>query len=148
MGLELLEYRYDEPLFLYREADNDLYENGTLNAAMPCWTENKKPSTVGKKTADGEYQHIYDPLIKSLNGVEISPTKIYLVDPNTSTTAKLYCMAKIDFGETAGFRLTELVYPGSLVGNVGESLTSILDKIKNMLGEFEYFYDLDGNFIF
>jgi hypothetical protein len=31
---------------------------------------------------------------------------------------------------------------------VGESLTSVLDKIRNMLVEFEYFYDVDGRFIF
>jgi hypothetical protein len=27
-------------------------------------------------------------------------------------------------------------------------LTSVLDKIKNMLVEFEYFYDVDGRFVF
>jgi hypothetical protein len=41
-----------------------------------------------------------------------------------------------------------LTYPGDLIGAVGEAITSILDKIKNMLGEFEYFYDLDGRFVF
>jgi hypothetical protein len=41
-----------------------------------------------------------------------------------------------------------LTYSGDLIGAVGEAITSILDKIKNMLGEFEYFYDLDGRFVF
>jgi hypothetical protein len=41
-----------------------------------------------------------------------------------------------------------LVYPGDLITNIGESLTSMLDKIKNMLGDFEYFYDVDGRFVF
>jgi hypothetical protein len=31
---------------------------------------------------------------------------------------------------------------------MGETITSILDKIKGMLSEFEYFYDVDGRFIF
>jgi hypothetical protein len=53
-------------------------------------------------------------------------------------------VAKISYGETAGYRYTDLTYAGDLIGNVGESITSILDKIKNMLGDFEYFYDLDG----
>jgi hypothetical protein len=35
-----------------------------------------------------------------------------------------------------------------LIAKVGESVTSVLDKIKNMLVEFEYFYNLDGQFIF
>jgi hypothetical protein len=34
------------------------------------------------------------------------------------------------------------------VANVGETIISILDKIKNMFSGFEYFYDIDGNFIF
>jgi hypothetical protein len=41
-----------------------------------------------------------------------------------------------------------LVYNQDLTGNAGESLTSILDKIKNFLGPYEYFYDLDGRFVF
>ena len=57
-------------------------------------------------------------------------------------------VAKIEYGTTAGYRYTELTYAGDLIGGVGESITSILDKIKNMLGDFEYFYDLDGQFIF
>jgi hypothetical protein len=34
------------------------------------------------------------------------------------------------------------------VAAAGEAATSILDKIKNMLGEFEYGYDLNGKFFF
>jgi hypothetical protein len=59
-----------------------------------------------------------------------------------------YTVAKIEFGQTAGYRTTDLIYPGELISSVGETLTSILDKIKNMLGEFEYFYDIDGRFVF
>ena len=41
-----------------------------------------------------------------------------------------------------------MVYPDELLAKVGDSLTSVLDKIKNILVEFEYFYNLDGQFIF
>jgi hypothetical protein len=51
-------------------------------------------------------------------------------------------------GDTCGYRLTDLVYSGDLIASVGDSVTSVLDKIVSMLGEFEYFYDLDGRFIF
>jgi hypothetical protein len=40
--------------------------------------------------------------------------------------------------------MTDLTYAGDLIGKVGESITSILDKIRNMLVEFEYFYNTDG----
>jgi hypothetical protein len=59
-----------------------------------------------------------------------------------------YNIIKIEYGMIPGYRLTDLTYAGDLIGNVGESLTSILDKIKNMLGDFEYFYDIDGRFVF
>ena len=59
-----------------------------------------------------------------------------------------YQVAKLEYGQTAGYRLTQLVYAGDLITNVGDTITSVLDKIKNMLGEFEYFYDLDGRFVF
>jgi hypothetical protein len=35
-----------------------------------------------------------------------------------------------------------------LKANIGETVVSVLDKIKNMLGYFEYFYNLDGRFVF
>jgi hypothetical protein len=50
---------------------------------------------------------------------------------------------------TAGYRRTALIYPGNLVGAVGASITSaVLDKIKSMFSDFEYFYDIDGKFVF
>ena len=55
---------------------------------------------------------------------------------------------KINKNGQSGFRATPLTYAGDLIANVGESITSVLDKIKNMLGEYEYFYNLDGQFIF
>ena len=50
--------------------------------------------------------------------------------------------------DNIGYIYTDFCYTGDLVGNAGDSITSILDQIKNTLGNYEYFYDLDGNFIF
>ena len=52
------------------------------------------------------------------------------------------------YGEDVGYILTDFIYPGELIGNAGDSVCSILDQIKNVLGNYEYFYDLDGNFVF
>jgi hypothetical protein len=79
-------------------------------------------------------------LVDSLTGSS-NPKKITI-------EGEEYYVAKINYGDTAGYRLTDLVYAGDLIANVGESLTSVLDKIKNMLTEFEYFYNLDGQFVF
>ena len=50
--------------------------------------------------------------------------------------------------EDCGYVYTDFVYPGELISNLGDNICSVLDKIKNTLGNFEYFYDIDGNFVF
>ena len=43
--------------------------------------------------------------------------------------------------------MSDFVYPGELIGNAGDTIVTILDQIKNTLGNYEYFYDVYGNFI-
>ena len=52
------------------------------------------------------------------------------------------------YGMDIGYIYTDFTYPGELIGDAGTTVTNILDKIKNTLGNYEYFYDIDGNFIF
>ena len=58
---------------------------------------------------------------------------------------------KIDecaYGEDVGYTLEPFVYPGTLECNAGETVAAMLDKIKNALGNFEWFYDVYGRFHF
>lgn len=55
---------------------------------------------------------------------------------------------EFSYGQDIGYILTDFVYPGELVGNAGDTVVTILDQIKNTLGNYEYFYDVDGNFRF
>jgi hypothetical protein len=81
---------------------------------------------------------------KRIDGlIDDEATKIRL-----SKNGTIYTVSKIEYGQTAGYRLTELTYAGDLISNPGDSITSILDKIVGMLGNFEYFYNLDGMFVF
>lgn len=59
-----------------------------------------------------------------------------------------YVVLPLEYGDDCGYRLTDLVYAGELVSSIGDTITSILDKIKNMLGDYEYFYNIDGQFVF
>ena len=62
---------------------------------------------------------------------------------------KRYYIAKVEYGQTAGYHGTDLVYPDELIAKAGDPLTiGLLDKLTTMLGEFEYFYDVDGKFVF
>lgn len=51
-------------------------------------------------------------------------------------------------GDDVGYMLTPLTFPGELTKNAGATVTSVLDAICNALGNYEYFYDVDGYFIF
>ena len=53
-----------------------------------------------------------------------------------------------DNGRDVGYIYSDFYYPGELSVNAGASVCEVLDKIKGALGNFEYFYDLNGNFIF
>ena len=55
---------------------------------------------------------------------------------------------QFEYGDDVGFILTDFVYPGDLISKAGDTICSILDQIKNLLGNYEYFYDINGNFIF
>lgn len=55
---------------------------------------------------------------------------------------------RYEYGTDVGYIYTDFYYPNDLIANAGDSVVTMLDKIKNALGNFEYFYDVDGNFIF
>ena len=50
--------------------------------------------------------------------------------------------------DVVGYMETDLTYPGELVLSAGSTVVQVLDEIVNVLGNFEYFYDVDGNFVF
>lgn len=54
----------------------------------------------------------------------------------------------ISYGQDAGYKETDFTYPGELVLDAGDTVTALLDKIVDVLGNFEYFYDVNGRFIF
>lgn len=51
-------------------------------------------------------------------------------------------------GDDIGYILTDFTYPGELIGNAGDTVVTILDQIKDTLGNYQYFYDINGNFRF
>lgn len=137
-GLELLDYQYDTPMYLYRSIDSNIFTNVLFDGTKECIIkdgENEISTTLEK--VDPKY---LDLLVDTLMGTS-DPTPI-VIEGNE------YYVAKVEYGQTAGYRMTDLVYPGDLVAAAGDTITSVLDKLVNMLGEFEYFYNLDGQFVF
>ena len=50
--------------------------------------------------------------------------------------------------EDVGYTYTDFTFPGELISNLGDNVCSVLDKVKDALGNYEYFYDINGNFVF
>ena len=124
-GLELLEYRGSTPLYILFDKDSDVESNISLDETI------------------GQIPGFRFRSLTTKNGLFEDMNK-----DNWSLYKEQYYVAKVEYGDTAGYRLTDLTYPGELIANSGDTVTGVLDKIKNMLGEFEYFYDIDGRFIF
>ena len=148
LGLELLDYKYDEPLYLLRIADTDEYIYPIVGDMTVYVPDANHQMRVESKLSEINY----DALTTAMIGNVEEPTEFYLsadVDNNNHyIDTQLYQAAKVEYGQTAGYRTCELVYAGDLIANIGDSVTSVFDKIKAMLGQFEYFYDLDGRFVF
>ena len=202
-GLELLEYRGNTPIYMFREINSDTFTNITFNEKQECYYLNDSYQLC--KTTIGDSSHIiYDNMV-NLDGV-IKPTKVILsmipmdnitedefingvyykllkeyytdtdgniyieskdrtdyyvskadtfvyadtYEPNQQyyEVAQEYYIARFEQGSAPGYRLTDLTYAGDLIANAGDTVVTILDKIKSMLGQFEYFYNLDGKFVF
>ena len=51
-------------------------------------------------------------------------------------------------GETVGYKETPLTYPGELIMKEGSTVVQVLDSIAKTLGNFTFYYDIDGFFHF
>ena len=151
LGKELLEYRYDTPIYLYKSEDEglDLYYDNVLMEDDTIKAFIKKGGAYEEILLKDLSETHLEPLVTTLTNEDIEVEPVYIEEKEGNVTKKIpYYLMKIEYGQTAGYRLTNLTYAGDLIAKSGESITSVLDKIKNMLVEFEYFYNLDGQFVF
>ena len=94
------------------------------------------------KWTGGSPLYLYTTIKNNQTSYQASTTyKDVSKDPTTTITTLTY-------GDDVGYIYTDFTYPGELIGNAGETVVSVLDKIKSVLGNYEYFYDIDGNFRF
>lgn len=57
-------------------------------------------------------------------------------------------VVKLVAGQDIGYHQIDLVYSDDLILEVGDSIDTLFNKIATMLGNYEYFYDVNGLFIF
>ena len=159
-GLEQLTYKGETPILAIRRAsDNEFYNLGFKDKIHYYYRYNNSNSNIHQLNNSDEaptYGQL-DSISKtswfkwdSLNDIIPSqPTSFFTTrEAAQNNSNDRYYFAEISYGDDIGYRITDLTYTGDLISNLGDSLTSMLDKIKEMLGEFEYFYDLNGHFVF
>ena len=131
IGYELWAYRGTDSIYIFLDEKNKTPLNMTFDSNLTVTTSNGSA------------------LLAS-----ITPYYLNSLLPQRDTTTIKYktnqnaVVAKIETGQVAGYHPIELVPSSELIMGAGSPLTSLLDAIKNQLGEFEYFYDLDGRFVF
>lgn len=64
------------------------------------------------------------------------------------TLQPINLISAIEYGHDVGFINSVFSYPDELVCDAGAAVTEVLERITEMLGNYEYFYDLEGNFRF
>lgn len=140
IGIELMESRQKDPFYLLMNLDMDVVNQLFFSSKQSGFYvyDTMKPITDFE---DGNFH--FDQRISIDMGNSIEPT--YIRTANSDTR---YSVIKVQYGDVVGYKPTDLTYAGDLILDVGSSVTQMLDKIVSMLGEFEYFYNIDGQFIF
>lgn len=135
-GLNLMEYRGKDPIYLLIDVESTEVRGIELNENRTVYLG---ATPVALK--DANYKSLF-----SLDEQNANKGTEYSQSPDDDEN-KVF-ISKIERGQAAGYKLTGLTFAGDLISNVGETITAMLDKIVQMLGNFEYFYDIDGRFIF
>lgn len=168
-GIELLQYNGDTPFYYIIEYGasgvNDSREvvNMTMNGSMACqermdtWEDGKRKEGQWENTTLDKLERnglCYEKLIEQLDplgAVTESSSYLRAIIRFADVPDKTYTIAKITNTnglQVCGYRVCDIVYPYDLIASPGDSVTSVLDKLVDMLGNFEYFYDVDGRFHF
>ena len=143
-GVELISYRAkDNPMYVYTR------KQGNATVTNLCFED----SNIGRIFQNGvaaDGTPVFRDVVDTDENGNTTTSRVYQGDGLTITSqgAEYTILKRADYGETIGFKAIDLIYNSELVCKVGESITSMLDKIVKMLGDFEYFYDIDGKFIF
>lgn len=144
-GFELMSYRGKDPLYLFVTSQED-GKNVIIHQMMFNDNDIKVRTKEGQEVSLDDDSNIkyFSPKTDLFSQSEELPTLVSVVGGSNKT----YNLMKLEYGDVVGYHLTDLIYAGKLNVNIGDSIVSALDKIKNQLGQFEYFYDVNGQFVF
>lgn len=143
-GLELLDFKGKNYIYLFRNKATSAYEQILFDGDVTWYTATGNVPVKISELGEGYYSLSKD------------ATNFSAIDVKADTTTlnpDVYNVVKCGYGEAVGYRKTPLIWGGkndnnALIAEPGDTITSILDKIIQRFGEYEYFYDINGRFIF
>ena len=152
-GQYLLEWRGSNSLFIYVKANSQEGVNCVLDQTV-WWSNNPAGPWTGPvrlRELEGESSITF----MDLNYFTRTEDETHYTYFKQSENSELkYNILRIKSGQTAGYQVTDLTYPrgdkeeSALTVGVGGTFTDILNKIVAFLGNYEYFYNVDGQFVF
>ena len=152
-GKELLEYRGSDPLYLFgevnlneeKEIEEKIIDFTVLGDSEVYFSSNKIDeisnlswgATLTNGGGNNNTQPEYSNYVNKIYG------------PSRTGYNQSKYVARVLNGQVAGYKIVPLTYPGELKVSAGETVVTVLDKVVNVLGkEYEYFFDVDGEFYF
>lgn len=143
VGLELMEYRGSKPMYLIVDQNSSDVEQMVLDDNFTLYKRDGEKIKI-KNLQENEFDHRIQLNLEGAN----EPLFLYSEDSALAKNSPK-TVIKCSYGDVVGYKITDLTFAGDLIGQVGNPVTSAcLDKIVKMLGDFEYFYNLDGKFVF
>lgn len=133
---EEIKYKGEKPLYVFKNVKTNICDDCTLDGRKTVWV-NGNAYSVQKEDVI-KYEPIFD--VENTD----NPTQITF----QQFSSEYYTVLKLENGDKCGYRPTDLIYPGKLENAAGETITSVLDKIKNQFTDYEYYYDIYGRFVF
>lgn len=154
-GTELIEYYGDKDLFLISKggsSEEALFQNNKINI---CFNgEIQYYDSNGEKVENiSTLTNLPDEAFVKMFDVDTpyQNFEIGIIKDTKDDSEQQIFAAKVSGGqrESIGRKKTELTYAGDLVANIGDNIANaVLNKITSQMPSFEYFYNVDGQFIF
>lgn len=149
-GLQIIDFAGQDYIYLLRYANGTnegLYGNVLFDGNVIRYLA---PESGGGKVVLSELEETPGCFYYSLapNADNSQATRIKNTD--SLSDQQYYYVARCAAGEAVGYRTVDLTWTDDdgLLGEVGSNMTSIYDDITKTFTSFEYFYDVDGHFVF
>lgn len=129
------------------------YENIIINDLEDCSVELLSYRVRDNDAIIYNVHYVDDPAKKYTTNIIFEGSELFdqlkdLLPGDKTGDGRYELLKRVTYGDTIGYRLTDLTYAGDLILGAGSTITQMLDALVKMLGEFEYFYDLEGRFNF